>query len=275
MDDIAVFCHTSNKDDDMRKTVLNGHKVSVYDGIDELPMRRFHKYNMLLMVDAGIGGDLSALDSHLERVAAYVRNDRKEEAGKEIENLRQSVWMILQETSPKHLAFMALVDEVDGVKCEDMSDEGLRRTYEMLNGTPYRQMTDLEGEVKKKIDSELMMCYPEVFESGKMKEYYDLMKARTEEMLKNVVEGETDERRERIQHLTDMLTMFGKPIRYSGRDGAEVEQERQYERMCLLITQNIGKDAKDMTVMEYYAAYNLAKEQNKKPQNRFKTALRR
>lgn len=259
----------------MRKTELNGHKVSVYDGIDELPMRRFHKYNMLLMVDAGIGGDLSALDSHLERVAAYVRNDRKEEAGKEIENLRQSVWMILRETSPKHLAFMALVDEVDGVKCEDMSDEGLRRTYEMLNGTPYRQMTDLEGEVKKKIDSELMMCYPEVFESGKMKEYYDLMKARTEEMLKNVVEGETDERRERIQHLTDMLTMFGKPIRYSGRDGAEVEQERQYERMCLLITQNIGKDAKDMTVMEYYAAYNLAKEQNKKPQNRFKTALRR
>ena len=78
----------------MRKTELNGHKVSVYDGIDELPMRRFHKYNMLLMVDAGIGGDLSALDNHLERVAAYVRNDRKEEAGKEIENLRQSVWMI-------------------------------------------------------------------------------------------------------------------------------------------------------------------------------------
>lgn len=259
----------------MKKTELNGHRVSVYDSIDEMPMRRFHKYNMLLMVDAGIGGDLSALDSHLERVAAYIRNDRKEDAGREIGNLRQSVWMILQETSPKHLAFMALVDEVDGEKCDDISDEGLRRIYEILNGTPYGQMTDLEGEVKKKIDDELVMCYPSVFESAKVKEYYDLMKERTGAILDGIINGQTDERREKIQHLTDMLTMYGKPKAISGRDGAEVEQERQYERMCLLITQSMGKDAKDMTVMEYYAAYELAREQNKRPQSRFKAAARR
>ena len=99
-----------------------------------------------------------------------------------------------------------------------------------------------------------------------------MMKERTMLMLEAVTEGYTEERKKLIDAVTDRLVMFGKPRRWSGSEGAEVEQERQYERMCLLITQSIGKDAKGMTVMEYYAAYNLAKEQ---AQGANKRALRR
>ena len=262
----------------MRKIKIGKHNVSVYDAIDELPMRRFHRYNALVMVDAGIGGDLSALDNHLQRVAAFIRNDKKEEAGREMENLRQNVYMIINECSPKHLAFMALVAEVDGKPCEDISDAGLRRTYELLNGAPYNEMRDLTMEVKKKIDDELTVCYPAIFDVASTKEYYDLMKERTMLMLEAVTEGYTEERKKMIDAVTDRLVMFGKPRRWSGSEGAEVEQERQYERMCLLITQSIGKDAKGMTVMEYYAAYNLAKEQangsNKRALRRLNTQNR-
>lgn len=43
----------------MRKIVLAKHKVELYDSIDELPIVRFHKYNKMLLIDAGVGSDLS------------------------------------------------------------------------------------------------------------------------------------------------------------------------------------------------------------------------
>ena len=38
----------------MKEVELAGHKVVLYDSIDELPIARFHKYNRYLLVDAGV-----------------------------------------------------------------------------------------------------------------------------------------------------------------------------------------------------------------------------
>ena len=56
----------------MKEVELAGHKVRLFDSIDELPIVRFHKYNRFLLVDAGIGSDISDYDAHVERVIAYV-----------------------------------------------------------------------------------------------------------------------------------------------------------------------------------------------------------
>ena len=48
----------------MRKIVLAKHKVELYDSIDELPIVRFHKYNKMLLIDAGVGSDLSDWDAN-------------------------------------------------------------------------------------------------------------------------------------------------------------------------------------------------------------------
>lgn len=57
----------------MRKIVLAKHKVELYDSIDELPIVRFHKYNKMLLIDAGVGSDLSDWDAHMEKVVRYCR----------------------------------------------------------------------------------------------------------------------------------------------------------------------------------------------------------
>lgn len=51
----------------MKECIINKHNVVLYDSIDELPMLRFHKYNKMLLVDAGVGSDLSDFDRHIER----------------------------------------------------------------------------------------------------------------------------------------------------------------------------------------------------------------
>ena len=115
----------------MRDIRINGHRIRMYDDIETLPVVRFHKYNKMLLLDAGIGSDLSDFAAHVQRAKHFARKG-DDNALTELDNLLQNVMLIQQELSPRHLAFAVLVAEVDGVACGDLSDEGLRRTLERV-----------------------------------------------------------------------------------------------------------------------------------------------
>lgn len=238
----------------MREVKIGRHRVVIYNTIEELPMTRFHKYNKMLLVDAGLGSDMTAIDGHIERVVRFIRNDMREDAATEMENLRQTVYLLLQGMSPKHLAFAALVKEVDGKPCDDISDEGLQRVVELLGDVEVKDVTAESEAVKKKIDDELTTYFPETFDSASEKEFYDLMKRRAQEMLK-AIGDDTDERKENIQRLTDEMVMFSKPRKFTGTDNVEIAYERQYEDMCLMMSQQLHQNPKMFTVMEFYNAY--------------------
>lgn len=247
----------------MREVTLKGHKVMLYNSIEELPMVRFHKFNKCLLVDAGIGSDLSAFDGHIERVVRYIKNDQREEANKELQNLRQSVFMVLQELSPQHMAFACMVVSIDGEACDDISDEGLRKILETLGDVPVGEVTAESEAVKKKIDEDLTVYFPSIFDDSRSKEYYDKLKARTQAMLESIVQGDTDERKQRIERLTDELVTFTKPRSFAGSKSAEVVYDRQFEDMCLVISQNLHTQPKKYTVLEYYHAYLFIERQQK------------
>ena len=122
----------------------------LYDSIEELPMVRFHKYNKMLLIDAGIGSDIQAFDAHVEKVVRYMRNGDAEDAAKELENLRQSVYVVQTEQSPRNLSFACLVAKVDGRDCDDISDEGLERTRALLSDVKVKEMATVRAEAKKK-----------------------------------------------------------------------------------------------------------------------------
>ena len=48
----------------------------------------------------------------------------------------------------------------------------------------------------------------------------------------------------------------------------EVEYERQFEKNCAIITEQMHKDAKGMTVMEYYTAMNILADRVKEQEKR-------
>ena len=51
-------------------------------------------------------------------------------------------------------------------------------------------MTDQLESVKKKIDGELSLYFPALFNESDIKEYYDLLRKRTLEILNGIVAGE-------------------------------------------------------------------------------------
>lgn len=251
----------------MKKVKLNGHKVTIYDSIDELPMVRFHKYSKMLLVDAGVGSDINDFDAHLERATRFIRKGDNENGAKELENLRQCVYLILQEQSVRDLSFACLVAEIDGKPTDDLSEQGLCEVCKMLGGTPRVDFTRELDDVKKKIDSELTTYFPDLFDDAGAREYYDTMKRRTVAVLENIIEGETEARDRMIESMTEMMVLYVKPKTFAGRQSVEIQHDKEYESMCLTISRETHADAKKMTVMEYYNAYEyirrMAKERQK------------
>ena len=247
----------------MKEVTLNGHSVQVYASIEELPIVRFHKYNKCLLIDAGVGSDLNAFDTHIERVVRYIRNDKREEAAKEIENMRQNIYLIMQGISPQHMAFACLVAKIDGEAYDDLSDEGLQKVVTLLGGTPKQDITAQTEAVKKKIDEELTLYFPAIFDDVRSKEYYDLLKRRTRAMLDCIIEGYTEESMQEVEALTDNLITYSKPKTFAGAGSMEIEYDKQFEDMCLVISEQLHTDAKKMTVLEYYNAYRYIQRQSK------------
>ncbi len=247
----------------MKEIELGGHKVVIFNSIEDLPVKRFHKYNKCLLVDSGVGSDLTAFDAHIEKVVRYIKTDDRENAAKELENLRQNIYFMMQSLSPESMAFACLVHSIDGVVYDDISDDGIQKVMDIIGETPTKDVTAQMDAVKKKIDMELAMYYPKIFDSARTKEYYDLLKARTKAMLACILDGETEENKRKVEELTDRLLLFNKPKTFTGSDSEEITYDKNFETMCLTISENLHTDAKKMNVMEYYNAYNYILKQAK------------
>ena len=247
----------------MRTVRLGKHTVSLYTSIEELPMERFHKYNKMLLIDAGIGSDITAFDAHIEKVVRYIQNGDRENAAKEMENMRQNVYVIQTEQSPQNLSFAVLVDRIDGMPCDDISDEGLERTRALLSDVTRKEQTTVQAEVKKKIEAELQEYFPALFSNVEEREYYDNMKRLAVEKLGQITKGESEQGRKRIEELEDRLVLAVKPKVFTGKDAFGVQHDKAYMKMCLMISSNLNVDASRMTVLEYYTAGEYMQEMMK------------
>lgn len=252
----------------MKELQLNGHKVRIYDSIDALPITRFHSYNRMLLVDAGVGSDISDFDNHIERMVRYIRKGDNENAAKELENMRQNVFMIMSGQSVRDLSFACLVASIDDKPCDDMSQEALQRIVETLGGATRGELTEAYQSAKKKIDKDLSLYFPSLFDDVTTREYYDIVKRLTLTNLTRIADGDSDERKEAAEQLRERLILFQKPKVFTGSEGIEVRHDKEFETMCLAITKETGRDAKRMTVLEYYNAYEYLREKTRKTQNK-------
>lgn len=252
----------------MKELQLNGHKVRIYDSIDALPITRFHSYNRMLLVDAGVGSDISDFDNHIERMVRYIRKGDNDSAAKELENMRQNVYMIMSGQSVRDLSFACLVASIDDEPCNDMSQEALQRIVETLGGATRGELTEAYQSAKKKIDNDLSLYFPSLFDDVTTREYYDIVKRLTLTNLERIADGDTTERKDMAEQLREKLVLFQKPKVFTGHDGLEVRHDKEFETMCLAITKETGRDAKRMTVLEYYNAYEYLREKSRQTQNK-------
>ena len=252
---------------------IGKHTVEFYDTIEELPIVRFHKYQKLLLVDAGIGSDIAAFDQRIERTRRFLMAGKPEQAQQELENMRQCVFLIQSGVNPKHRAFAALVTKIDGQDCTDIGDDALAAITEKLNDVPESELTAQLEAVKKKIDGELTLYFPALFNDSDVKEYYDILRKRTLEILNGIVAGVDDPAgAEIVDKLTTALITYSHPKMFTGSDGVEIQFDRQFENLCLVLSEQLHVEPKKYSVLEFYNAFDFVKEKAKQAEKAQKRA---
>lgn len=245
----------------MKKMKLGKHKITMYDSIEELPIERFQKYNKLLLIDAGLGSDITALDAHLARVSEFIKVGDLTNASGEIDNLRQTLFNVQNGLTPHFLSLIPLMAEVDGEPLTDLSDESLKAVYDRLKDVTMKTYEEASSEVKKKIEEELKAYFNQGGESSTSKEYYELMRRRAILMCDEVADGE--DRSKEIRDLESQMVRIDKPRSFQGVRNAEVLYDKNFVGCCIAIAQNLNMDAKKMSVLEYYRAIEVLEEQQK------------
>ena len=133
------------------KTIKVGKRsVEIYDSIDELPIKRYHKFNKYMLVDSGIGSDLNDINDHISKILRYIDKSDKKNAKTQLENMRQSLYLISQETNIRHLSFMVLIKSIDGKEVYDISDKNLKRLLKQFENESKGFLNRLIESVKKK-----------------------------------------------------------------------------------------------------------------------------
>ena len=169
----------------MRTEQFRGHTVKIYEDVDEMPIRRFQRFNKCLLYDMGIGSDFSDVDVHMARIASYIPKDPAK-ALQELENMRNNLYYIVQGVSPRHMAFAALVAEVDGWPRDDLSDEGLNETLALLDDVKHTVISRLAEAIKKKISEDLSVYFPATFNDVHEKDATERIIRRTRLVLSEI-----------------------------------------------------------------------------------------
>ena len=245
----------------MKKMKLGEHSVVMFDSIEELPIVRFQKYNKMLMLDAGLGSDLTALDAHLARVGEFIKAGETDNAAREIDNLRQTLFNVQNGLTPHFMSLIPLMAEVDGEPLTDLSDENIQAVYDRLKDVTHGQYNEEYDSVKKKIEDEIEKYFHQGGPSAESKEYYELVRRKALLQLEFVEKGIDHD--EEIREIDKQLVRFGKPMVFSGDKNREILYDKNFIGCCISIAQNLNMDAKQMTVVEYYRAIEVIEEQQK------------
>ena len=259
----------------MRKIKIGKHTVEFYDSIEDLPVVRFQKFNKLLLIDSGIGSTVNDLDNHLHRMLKYVERGQIDNFNKEVANLRQNFFLIMSELLPKHRAFSALVTKIDDKEITDISDEGLRETFETISDVSGKEICSIVSEVKKKLDLECSNYFPKIFEDSTAKEYYLKLRDWTLATLEKIQmkKGEDcTEINKKIDTLADELLLFTDPKIFTGKDSVEIELDKTFDSTCMLISQQLHVDPTSFTVLRFYNALSYVQETLRREQKQFKRA---
>lgn len=271
-----VLLNDDNKTFDMKTVKIGTHTVELYDAIDELPIARFHKYQKYLLVDSGIGSTIQDFDKRIEKMRRYCMLKDSANTQKELENLRQCVYMIQNGLSPQHLAFACLVFAIDGEKCVDISDDALQKIVTTFADAPVQDLTGHLDSVKKKIDDQLNLYFPKCFEDSSVKEFFDKMRRRTLLVLNNIIAGVPNpDATNEVEKATTELITYSNPQNFTGPESTEIQFDRQFENLCILLSQNLNVNPKQYIVMEFYNAFEFLKDKAKADRGATKQARTR
>jgi hypothetical protein len=249
----------------MRIEKIGGRKVELYDSIDELPIKRFHKFNKYLLIDSGIGCDIDSINEHIAKIGAFLK-DQPDEAKKQLENLRQSLYFIMEEMNPRSLSFIVLIHKIDDVLITDLSDNNIKNLSDKLSCEKVSFIHKIMESVKKKLDFELGVYFPTFFSDVVQKEILSNFKEKVILQLDSIIKDvDNNDRIDKIDHY---LLTFNKPHIFTGANGDEVKYDKNFEELCILVQNETRINIDVLTIFQFYTILEYLKKEKTNLKNK-------
>jgi hypothetical protein len=117
----------------MQTLRINGQSVKLYDSIETMPITVFHRFNLYAAIDAGIGGTIEDVDRRLLRARQFIKHNQQENALRELDNMRQSMAFVIENSNPEMLSFAALIHSINGEEVRISDEASAREVLQRLN----------------------------------------------------------------------------------------------------------------------------------------------
>jgi hypothetical protein len=124
--------------------------IEYFESTEDLPVKRFQRFNKYLMKDADVGADCDGLLRRMASLSKFIEHDMKSKAVKELSNLEYCIFNAMNEQSPKTLAHAVMIKKLDGVLQVDYSEEGLKRLADKVGEFVTKKRMDSIVETLKK-----------------------------------------------------------------------------------------------------------------------------
>lgn len=117
------------------------------------------------------------------------------------------------------------------------------------------------SQSKKKIESELNVYFPESASDTISRDYFSKICTKIITILDSIVTQTECE--DKILTLERILCSYMKPKMFHGQQNIEIAYDKQFDEMCLMLSQKLYIKPKELTVLEYYNAFSYMKNQIK------------
>ena len=136
-------------------------EVIFYDSIEEMPHRRYMKFNKEMMRSNEVGNTMADIIKRINRAMGFIGANEAEKAMKELSNARMAFSYSQAELEPKGLALAAMVKSINGVEVEDITTSGLQNTLEVLQriGITKKDVENTADGIKKKSNKSLKYSF--------------------------------------------------------------------------------------------------------------------
>ncbi len=136
-------------------------EVIFYDSIEEMPHRRYMKFNKEMMRSNEVGNTMADVIKRINRAMGFIGANEGDKAMKELSNARMAFNYSQAELEPKGLALAAMVKSINGVEVEDITTSGLQNTLEVLQriGITKKEVEDTADGIKKKSNKSLKYSF--------------------------------------------------------------------------------------------------------------------
>lgn len=246
---------------------FKNHEIEIYDSIQNLPVLRFQKFNKYQMIASEIGNDFADYDKRTEKALAFLHKNMVQEAIQELNNRRQTVFNAYNEFTPIGKSFAVLIKRIDKTVYDMYAPDDLDAIIKHLNdiGFDYETSMNKLREVKKKIETELLVYYPNFFPKNTDQNKSYLRVSRVNAMLDMIINND-DSYSDRVFEIEKEILEDDKPNIWNVWQENNMERvlEVDFQKFGISVIELSGQNLTEITTFTFYATVEHLKEKFKK-----------